>query len=358
VANLAQFTGRALIPTWVLALGLLTGCSPDPTTSAAGPGIGESVANPGLGGGGPQNSGGGNTAFLAKVAGAPDRAARRGTRKVELYYELPGVIYREDIGADGKGNFSIELIEVLTPVPNSQLFEILQDQRQVMTYRFRDWMIRDYALFLQNYSHFILDPATVVAGQACVQLDVMSTAPGTQIRYVVDVDPTNGIVMRWEEQDLSGQVLARMEFETYEAHGDLSDMTLVRRLFDSSAYALDEDFDAIFGFAPLIPTLLPNNAFQLLPELEKQTVPDPQGGPDVVWAKVYVTDGVELAVLMSQAPVLNAGNGGGRLGTVNHMRLGSWSALRGDVHGYPVVVGGKFGLDDLALMLQSAVDGK
>jgi hypothetical protein len=277
---------------------------------------------------------------------------------VELYYELPGLIYREDVGADGKGNFSIELIELLTPVPNSQIFQLLQDQRQVMTYRFRDWLIRDYGLFLQNYSHFILNLATVVAGQACVQLDVMSTAPGTQIRYVVDVDPTNGIVMRWEEQDLSGQVLARMEYETYEPHGDTSDMTLVRRLFESSSHALDEDLIAIFGFEPLIPTLLPNAAFQLMPQLEKSTVSNPQGGPDAVWAKAYVTDGLELAVLMSQAPVLNAHNGNGKLGTVDHMQLGSWGALRGDVHGFPVVVGGKFDLDDLALMLQSAVDGR
>ena len=137
--NLAKLTGGTLLLTLLLilllAVNLLTGCSRDASAGASpdGPGTGAAAANPGAAGGGPQNSGGGNTAFLAKVASAPDRVAFRGTRKVELYYELPGVIYREDIGTDGKGYFSIELIELLTPVPNPQLFTLLQDNRQVMT---------------------------------------------------------------------------------------------------------------------------------------------------------------------------------------------------------------------------------
>ncbi|MEE8468106.1 MAG: hypothetical protein V3T22_06605 [Planctomycetota bacterium] len=340
-------------------MSLLAGCSPDADAPADASGIGVAAAGPGPAGGGPQNSGGGNTAFLAKVADAPDRVAHRGTRKLELYYGGPaGVIYREDIGTDGKGYFSIELIELLTPHPNPQFFQILQDGRQVMTYRFRDWLIRDYDLFLANYTHSVLNWSTVVAGRSCVQLDVMSTAPGTQIRYVVDVDPTNGMVMRWEEQDLAGQVLARMEYETYEPRGDVSDMTLVRRNFPTSGHDLDEDLDAIFGFQPLIPSLLPNSAFQVLPDIEKSTVPNFQGGPDAVWAKVYVTDGLEFAVVMSQARDPNPDNGEGLLGVVDHMQLGSWGALRGDMHGFPFVVAGKFGLDNLTLMLQSAVDGR
>ena len=112
------------------------------------------------------------------------------------------------------------------------------------------------------------------------------------------------------------------------------------------------------GFQPLIPSLLPNSTFQVLPDIEKSTVPNFQGGPDGVWAKVYVTDGLEFAVVMSQAPDLNPDNGEGRLGVVDHMQLGSWGVLRGDVHGFPVVVAGKCRSDDLKLILQSAVDGR
>ena len=177
----------------LVTLALLAGCSPDGNSSAAAPGTGGGPAatNPGSPGGGTQNSGGGNTDFLALVPGAPDRVALRGTRRVQLNYNPPGVVYTEDVGYDGMGSFSIELIDLVTPHPDPDRFRLLQDQRQVMTFRFRDWLIRDYGLFLQNYGHSVLNDATVVAGRSCVQLDVMSTAQGPQIRYVVDVDPTD-----------------------------------------------------------------------------------------------------------------------------------------------------------------------
>ena len=97
--NLAKLIGGGMLLTLLLtpllALGLLAGCSPDVNASsdasAASRGTGTAAATPGIAGGGPQNSGG-DTSFLAKVAGAPDRVARRGIRRVELYYELPGVL--------------------------------------------------------------------------------------------------------------------------------------------------------------------------------------------------------------------------------------------------------------------------
>lgn len=358
MVNLAQLAGGALL----LTSSLLAGCSPDATAtvdaSSAGPGTGRAAANPGPAGGGPQNSGGGNTAFLAKVAEAPDRVARRGQRRVELNYADPGVIYREDVGADGKGNSSIELIEVLTPVADPELFQMLQDNRQVMTYRYRDWLIRDYDLFLLNYTHTVLDWSTVVAGRSCVQLEVISKDPGTQIYYVVDVDPTNGIVMRWEERDFSGQVLARVEYETYVPHGDVSDMTLLRRKLDTSTHDLEDDLVAIFGFEPLIPTLLPNSTFQLMPQIEKSILSISDGGSNSPWARVPVTDGLEIVLVMSQAADLNPDNGEGQLGLVDHMQLGTWGVLRGDLHGFPFIVAGKCSTDDLILILQSATDGR
>ncbi len=290
-----------------------------------------------------------NGSFFDLVPMAPFEQAFRGVRRVDLFEELPGVAYREDVGSDGQGNFAIETIEVITPHPNPDLFRLLQDQRQVLSYRFRDWRIRDVDRFFQNYQALVNTETHQVAGIEVVQVSVERIGGGER-RYVVDIDPNTGLVLAYEEYATSdGMLLAKVAFETFAYDGDVSDMQLTNRLFQTEEHDLGADLQAIFGFEPLVPSYSPGNGFVMQPMIEKLVAPDGE------WSKVYLDDGLEVVMLMSQSATLTTDNTH-LLGVLRSMQVGAWRSLRGALGGQPVIVAGKVSEDDLALTLQSAFE--
>lgn len=317
-----------------LALGLLAGCDQSLST-AAGAGDDPPALSPDT------------SSFLALVPDAPFNVAYRGERLVDLRYQGQ-VLYKEDVGSDGQGKFAVITLDVISPQTDEDLFRLIQDGRQVQTYRMRDFRIRDYDLFLQNYTVQVNDPATEVAGVACVQLEVRRASSAAKSYYLVDIDPANGLVMRWEEYDFFGSLLARVEFVDFTLDGDVSDMVLVDRVFETESFDLDTtDFQALVGFEPLVPTFPPDAQLQVSPVVERLMV---DGEP---WLKVYLSDGADQAILMHGAPDETPL---GQRGTVESLEVASWCALRGTVKGYPIVMAGKFPQDDLALALQSALE--
>ena len=330
---------RGTIRGGILVAGLLAACAESgssPVEGSAGGGGGRGVLGPGA------------SQFLELVPDAPFVNAYYGTRHVELHHGGNTVEYREEVGSDGNGLFAIEPIEVLFPHPDPDVFLQVLRERQVFTYRFRDWRIHDYDKFLENYIAYVVDPDTSVAGIDCVRFDVVRDAPQPRNRYTVDIDPQTGLVLRWEERDIIGALLGRMEFETFQYGSGASGMTLVDRVFgNTTVHSIDDDLQTVFGFQPLIPTLPPASGMVVLPEIERMVVDE---AINDVRAKVTVTDGVEVAVLVCERPVLATASPS----RVEVREFGTWTGLEGEVKGYPVIGAGKFDVDDLSLMLQSA----
>ena len=294
--------------------------------------------------GGATHGPGDGTSFLELVEEAPFRTQFRGSRHVELRYGAVPVEYLEDVASDGQGKFSLVITDVLSSMPDPDLFKVLQDKRQVFTYRFRDWRIQDYDLFLQNYEVTILSTDVTVAGVPCVELEARRAVAQPRSVYTVDVDPQTGLVMSWEERDPIGQLMARAEFETFELNADVSQLELVSETFTgTTSYPLDGDLQSVFGFQPLVPTVLPDEGARVEPEVGRMLV-----GSDV-YARVTVTDGLEVAILLSREPLAKKKVPDRILFSM----LGPWTAFEGELGGYPIVVAGKFAPDGLKLMIES-----
>jgi hypothetical protein len=286
---------------------------------------------------------------------APFTTAYRGLRKVELYYDAQApMVYREDVGSDGQGKFSVETLDVLiSSNPNTSLFLLLQTQRQAQIYRHRDFRIRDLGLFLANYDYVVAPTPTTVAGVTCDRVQAQARV-AAQSRFEVDIDPTTGLVMAWEEHDLAtGNLEARIAFETYVPNGDLSDMALMDRAFQTSTYGVHTgDFRDALGFLPLIPELQPGVGYQLVPQAEVLVV----NGEN--WAKLYLTDGMATCIFMDSILPIPGGASAGpseRKDEVAVMQVGSWSSLRGTVRGHSVIMAGRVSELDLATVLDSSL---
>lgn len=284
----------------------------------------------------------GTTAALLQASvTAPYVNHFRGDRMVKLYQVAPGVEYREEVGADGNGMFAVDTLEVISAHPDPTLFMGLQDSRETLTYRHRDFHIKDYNLFMSTYQVLLLEQQGVVAGQPTERLRIERIS-GATCYYIVDFDQNTGLVLAYQEYDLQGQLLSDVYYETIEYEADLSGMALVDYLYPTSVHPVG--VGSPFTFEPLVPDYVPAG-YVLQPDLEKQEA-------DKTWAKVYLTDGLETVIFSSAAPVLIPGIG--TSSRVSAMNLGTWTGIMGEVDGYPVIVAGKLDTNELRAIIQSA----
>ncbi len=335
---------RGLLLLGALALGACGGVAP----------AGQDTVEP------PLYSSGGPPGFFALGADAPFNTAYRGTRLVELYYDAQApLVYREDVGSDGLGKFSVETTNVVVSSnANVNLFMLLQTQRQIHIYRHRDFRIRDLGLFLANYDYSVDANTSTVAGVACAHVQIQPKVSAT-VRYEVDIDPSTGLVLRWEEYSLAtGNLEARVAFEVYTPDGDVTDMVLQDRLFQTSTYVADSAaFTQALGFEPLLPILRPGIGYQLQAQGERLEI----NGEN--WAKLFLTDGMGVCILMhhdtlSGGPGIPGGGTSGtteKKGEVAMLKIGSWSALRGTLKGHDIIMAGRVSELDLATVLDSAL---
>lgn len=294
------------------------------------------------------SSSGGGTGFLEASVDALWTTSFLGTRLVTLNHTQPGVQYREEVGADGEGNFSIITLEVLTPHPDPDLFLAVQDLRQTLSFRYRDFAIKDWDLFTQEYAVAIVDDHREVAGIPTVQVRV-DRMTERKTYYEVDFDPVTSLVLAYTERDMAtGALIAEVAFEALEYLPDLTGHTLISHLYPTTEHSISGgNLDAVFDFDPLIPSYVPPG-YRVLDTLERQEAPD---GPR---AKVYLTDGLEVIVVASQKPMI--GVGAPPPSRVWSTDLGSWTGMIGDAQGYPVMTAGKVDSLQQSLMLQSALD--
>jgi hypothetical protein len=282
--------------------------------------------------------------IIGMIERAPFETHYRGIRHVLLHQEGAPLEYREQVGADGRGKFLIETIEILSPHQDPDTLLLWLDLRQSFNYRYRDFRIRDLVQFRHNYTTAVL-PLTQVAGEDCVQLRFEATTPHAASYYIVAVHEENGLVLKWQEYSLqNGQLLGEMYFETIGFDADLSDLQL-REEYAFPFEPLDLDLPEA-GFELLRPSLPP--AGYRLVAIEMLSSPD-------VWVSNIYTDGIEMAFLLHQEPILSNYEGGASVGTVTTMPFGPWNIVHGEVQGFPVILAGKVHEQDLYSMLNSAL---
>lgn len=238
-------------------------------------------------------------AVLPQMSEALD-VAHIGTRRVELFDHsvepARWLAYREQIASDGEGSFALEPLETLTDVAGGkQTFELMQRQRAKFLVRYRDFTVRDQALFLRNYALHDRGASESVAGRACSLFGV-ERLDGSR-SYELAVDDETGLVLSVHERDAQGRSLSRVVYETLELRPDLSKIVFHRSTLDEVEHVLDRPLAEIFETAVLAPRLLPAG-YELR---EATTLTDDQGER---WAKLVYTDGVETLFFAQLLPRL------------------------------------------------------
>lgn len=293
--------------------------------------------------------GGGAPPFLDMMPEAHLRLAYRGIQRVELERSTPPVEYLEDVGCDGAGQFAVSPLAVIEPSGlDEPLFLGLAELRAGLTFRYRDFRISDANLFQSNYLLQVEPETPIVADVQCVRLRAERIGAGANgHQYLVDVDPTTGLVLRWEERDDLDALVARVGFESFAYDADLSDLDLQDKLFTAQAHNPTDNIESSVGF-PVLEPALPPTGFVL------DTV-ETMGTPEGEWVKFEYTDGLERVFLLHKEQVQSSFQNAASLGKVRTGALGSWTVVTGHVQGWEVILAGKVSESVLLDMLQSAL---
>lgn len=309
--------------------------------------------------GGSQNSGTGGTSaagrsgadLLTKLAD-PQLPAHHGIRLVRLSAgpDSPIVlIYREEVSVAEDGTFAIDPLEVVQPQMSPQsedIFLLLQKARESFFYRFRDFRIRDIALFTQQYTTIQSFNSAMVGGKECVELDIQRN-DGTGNRYLLWVEPNSGLCLRVQEYDAAGLFVGEVEYESVEFApsfaAPLSGGPTTWTPIDESASPS----------TALLPLWIPEGYVHVSTE----TRSGPLGGE---WLRLRYTDGVETLFVLqgeNQTPetTLPRGVDPHTLTRVSVHEVGSWTVVEGDPGELHLVVLGKCHEADLVATLVSTI---
>ena len=274
-----------------------------------------------------------------------------GTRVYRLFdgapLGAPELSYREEVASDGAGQFSIEVLDLITPtmLPSDEAIQLqLLSARGGLLYQYRGFAIRDLVQFLDNFTLVDLQSTVTIAGIAAAEYEVL----GATTRWTLAVDTTTGVVLRAVEEDLTGEFLSSIEFESIDYAPDLSTVAWHQSSILETQLALNDP--SPFTFDVLNPVLIPNG-YQVV---EFSQLTEPVTGS--VWAKRTYTNGVDMLFFLQTdqaAPV--------DLATpypanqVSSSRVGSWRVLDGQVSGQRVILMGKVTDSELAQLMQSSL---
>lgn len=303
---------------------------------------------------------------LPLSVGSRERLSFRGVRRIKQFD--PGqsateasLEIREEVGSDSSGGYTIELVEVVTlPVGTDSSLYWTNHARSVDSFwSKRDFAVRDVDLIVANYAIAHLPDVKFVAGIACDQIEFLRyVAPGSRPgRYVVDFDPTTGLVLGWSEFDRSGSVLASSAYESFSYRNSLDDLTLRGPNFAGSGLDLNGSLDGQAGFSVLLPDLLPEG-FDVF-SVETFDVPSElvQSGdsflPPGPWARMHATDGIE-SLSFAHGPYV-PGRSGPADDVIRVIRQGSWDYGFGSASGVPFVVAGRVSPTALRQLVESAI---
>lgn len=281
MSELAQQSRRAALASMLGSLALLMGC--EQATGEAGTTFEAGAVE--------------RQAVLPPVREAR-AVAHVGTRRVELFdrsVEPPRYLaYRERIASDGQGQFALEPLEPVTQVASGwPAFELMQRQRAKFLVRYRDFALRDQALFLRNYALSDRGPGQPVAGRAC-SLYSAQRLDGSHA-YELATDDETGLLLSVRELDAQGRTLGQVVYEELDLAPDLGAIVFHRSTIDELEHALDRPLAEVFDAPILVPSLLPAG-YELR---QATTLTDDEGER---WAKLVYTDGVETLFFAQLLP--------------------------------------------------------
>jgi negative regulator of sigma E activity len=325
--------------------------------------------------------------LLDAVQTAPFTVAYSGTRRVERHWTVLGspqtLVVLEAVYADGAGRFSIDplSVEQSTSALDPQVLLLIEKSREGFHYLYRDFLVRDLALFAQNYQLTDLGKIVTVAGRMCAEFGVQRDGPGGP-KYSVATDLETGLALRCSEFDENGALVARTEFLSVDYAPDLAGVEF--HVAGNGELPIDPNGDVAqaLGFALLVPQALPAGfAFEKLSKLTDGTGAD--------WACYAFGDGVETLFFLHRAPLSGSGQsigggsggagsqgapskigasqgsvgGAGGFGTAQNdlvpdrvgiLRIGPWCVVQGHWSQHPVIALGKVESGELVALIESA----
>lgn len=292
--------------------------------------------------------------------------AHLGTRSVHVYIDVPTTgahhfATLEQIATDGHGGYSLQALSALGELPMDTGSFLAQYSANAPFYqRYRDFMIRDLDLFVENYVVVGMPVSTTVAGRACLSFNC-ERAPSHLVPtggvFSVAIDVETSFVLSYDEHNAQGDLVASMRYESIDYAPDLSGITLAT-LPLGQPLDLAGDPTQQLGFAPLQPKLTPPG-YQL--ELARLLTE----GPKKNWACFEYTDGVEKLFFLhgGVAPSAQIGPSGWTRSVFQAnspyrmyvTTVGVWSVAQGVWDGQYVIAVGKLAQSDLLPFIESAL---
>lgn len=308
---------------------------------------------------GSQNSNAGGTGaasrsgadILTKLA-APHMPPHRGVRTVRLSAgpDSPIVlIYREDVSVAADGTFAVDPIEIVQPPmspASADLFLLMQKARESFFHRFRDFHIRDLALFIQQYATFQRFNSAIVSGMECFELDI-ERIDGEGYRYILWVEPVSGLCLRIQEYDEDGLFVGEVEYESIEFNPNflapLSGGPSTWLPIAAGAGATEV----------LFPLWIPQGYVLVATEVRTDAAGDE-------WVRLSYTDGVETLFVLQSTSSTNGtaplrGPAADALTRVAVQEVGAWTAVEGETGELRLIVLGKRAEADLVAVLASTI---
>ena len=297
--------------------------------------------------------------FLDKITDAPFVTAYRGMRHTldRLSAEGGQVLefeVLEQVASDGQGNFTVQVEDVLAP-PMPQVLEdqhaLLQSFRVGFTYRYRDFRIRDQQRFWQNY--LVIDQGVLrkIAGLDCAVLEVRRH-DGRGNVHTIAVESSSGLILREEEHTPNGLLVRKVWYESFQFDADLSDLQLTGGPSQWAEFDLNQPGAVGFG---LLPPSAPPSGF-LFEAVGTRTGADPSGA---TWVRFVYGDGAEQVFFMHSDESLKPGDPAVIGITSDRVRVaqyGAWTVAEGKIRGLHTIAIGKVDVNELLLMLQSAIE--
>lgn len=303
---------------------------------------------------------GGLLQVMNKVSHAPYQVAHLGERKVEFHLDVGSQTHdlylTERAGSDGQGRYTIETLAVAGDVPaDIAAFKVFLSSSSGFYYQYRDFLVRDWALFAFNYQIQAQPTPVSVAGRACIEFRAQR-ASGNGGSLIADLDVENGLVLAYSEFSANGALLAKMEYQSLDLQPDFT-MVALKTLPVHETFALDASASALLGFQPFEPRQLPAG-YQLR---EARKVVDPTGA---TWACLEYSDGADSLFFLHGGVVPKTGHEFSaqpaqfQTSAAPKMycwQAGAWVATQGVWQGHAVAAIGKVPQHELLALVESAL---
>ncbi|MCE9593027.1 MAG: hypothetical protein K8S98_02440 [Planctomycetes bacterium] len=294
--------------------------------------------------------------LLQKIVAAPTTVSWRGRRHFEAHYTFKGapvdLVYEETLTTDGTGRYQLaaeDLIVPTLPAGNEALFLLTQDNREGLMFQHRDPTVRDATLFLNNYTAIDAGTTEQVVGRNCARWSVQANAGGNT--WTLWIDLATGVILKSEERDGGQALIALLQYLDFTDAPDTSNAVWHNSVLQESTVPTGQA-QAVLGFAPISPRMLPPN-YRLA---RTERVVDPV--ENRTWARFTYTDGWNEVIFMDGGAVNGSIAIHGPAPQPDVIRItevGPWSIADGRIASHRVLAASRGGESDLKLLIESSL---